>query len=58
MKKITIYSKDNCAYCVLAKNLLNSLDLAYDEIDITSTPGLIMELVKKSGMRTLPQIFV
>ncbi|MBC7504018.1 glutaredoxin family protein [Candidatus Gracilibacteria bacterium] len=58
MNQITLYTKNNCPFCILAKNLLNSLDLTYDEIDITSTPGLIMDLVKKSGMRTVPQIFV
>ena len=58
MQKITLYSKDNCPYCVLAKNLLTSIGATFDEIDITATPGLIMELVKKSGMRTLPQIFL
>ena len=58
MYKITLYSKDNCPYCVLAKNLLTSLGAEYEEIDITATPGLIMDLVKRSGMRTVPQIFV
>lgn len=58
MKTFTIYSKDNCPYCVLAKNLLTSLGAEYEEIDITTTPGLIMDLVKRSGMRTVPQIYV
>ena len=58
MKKLTIYSKDYCPYCIKTKNLLTSLDLEYEEIDITKTPEIIMELVKKSGMRTVPQIFV
>lgn len=57
MKIITLYSKDNCPYCVLAKNLLTSLGVEFEEIDITQTPGLIMDLVKKSWMRTVPQIF-
>ena len=55
---ITIYTKDYCPYCIKAKNLLTSLGAAYEEIDITGTPEIIMELAKKSGMRTLPQIFV
>lgn len=58
MQKITLYSKDNCSYCILAKNLLTSIGATYEEIDITATPGLIMELVKKSWMRTVPQIFI
>jgi glutaredoxin 3 len=55
---ITIYTKDYCPYCVKAKNLLSSLGATYEEVDITSTPEVIMELAKKSGMRTVPQIFV
>lgn len=55
---ITIYTKDYCPYCIKAKNLLSSLGAIYEEIDITGTPEVIMELAKKSGMRTLPQIFV
>jgi glutaredoxin 3 len=42
----------------MAKNLLNSLNIEYEEVDITKSPEIIMELVKKSGMRTVPQIFI
>lgn len=55
---ITIYTKDYCPYCIKAKNLLDSLGASYEEIDITSTPEIIMELAKKSWMRTVPQIFM
>ncbi len=55
---LTLYTKDYCPYCIKAKNLLDSLGATYEEIDITSTPEIIVELSKKSGMRTLPQIFL
>ena len=55
---LTIYTKDYCPYCIKAKNLLDSLGATYEEIDITSTPELIIDLAKKSGMRTVPQIFL
>ena len=55
---ITIYTKDYCPYCVKAKSLLSSLGANYEEVDITNSPDTIMELVKKAGMRTVPQIFV
>lgn len=55
---LTIYSKDYCPYCVKAKNLLSSLGISFEEIDITKSPEIIVDLVKKSGMRTVPQIFV
>lgn len=55
---ITLYTKDYCPYCVRAKHLLDTLGAEYEEIDISATPEVIMELAKKSGMRTVPQIFV
>ncbi len=58
MQKLILYSKDYCPYCTMAKNLLNSIGATFEEIDITASPEIIMELVKKSGMRTVPQIFV
>jgi glutaredoxin 3 len=58
MKEVTIYSKDYCPYCVMVKNLLTSLDIKYEEIDITETPEVIIDLMKISGMRTVPQVFV
>jgi glutaredoxin 3 len=55
---LTLYTKDYCPYCTKAKNLLDSIGATYEEIDITSTPEMIIELAKKSGMRTVPQIFL
>lgn len=58
MKKITIYTKDYCPYCDQAKRLLKELGATFREIDITYTPEMMEELVKRSGMMTVPQIFV
>ncbi len=58
MKKITVYTKDYCPYCDTAKRLLKEIGATFEEIDITSTPEMMEELVKKSGLMTVPQIFV
>lgn len=55
---ITVYTKDYCPYCIQAKNLLDSIGAAYQEVDITHDHDTLIEIVKKSGMRTVPQIFV
>lgn len=55
---ITLYTKDYCPYCVKAKNLLSSLGATYEEIDITHDIDTLISIAKKSGMRTVPQIFV
>ena len=58
MKKIIIYSKDYCPYCIKAKNLLTSIGATYEEIDITNDQETLMKIVEKSHMRTVPQIFL
>lgn len=58
MKKITLYTKDYCPYCVKAKNLLTSIGATYEEIDVTHDQETLMKIVEKSHMRTVPQIFV
>lgn len=55
---VKIYTKDYCPYCKQAKALLDSLSIPYEEHDVTDTPEVIEELSKKSGFRTVPQIFV
>lgn len=55
---ITIFTKDYCPYCILAKELLWALGYQYNEVDLSDDHEKLMELVQISAMRTLPQIFV
>jgi glutaredoxin 3 len=55
---LILYTKDYCPYCVLAKNLLNSIGATYEEVDVTDNQELLMEIAAKSRIRTVPQIFV
>ena len=58
MKKITVYSGPLCAFCDAAKRLLGRNNLDYKEIDISTDPSLMDEMIKKAnGKRTIPQIF-
>ena len=58
MKKITIYTGPVCNYCDAAKRLLQRNSLQFSEIDISSGPEVLNEMIKKSnGKRTIPQIF-
>ena len=58
MKKITVYSGPLCAFCDAAKRLLVRNNLDYKEIDISTDPSLMSEMIKKAdGKRTIPQIF-
>ncbi len=58
MNKITIYTGPICNYCDAAKRLLQRNSLQFSEIDISSGPEVLNEMIKKSnGKRTIPQIF-
>lgn len=58
-KKIIIYTKSYCPYCVKAKQLLKNKNVNAIEIDITNNQSLIEEmLLKSSGRKTVPQIFI
>ena len=58
MKKITVYSGPLCAFCDAAKRLLGRNNLDVKEIDISTDPSLMDEMIKKAdGKRTIPQIF-
>ena len=58
MKNITVYSGPLCAFCDAAKRLLRRNNLEYKEIDISTDPNLMGEMINKAGgKRTIPQIF-
>ena len=59
MMRATVWSKDQCPYCVMAKDLLRAQGMEYEERNIsqgTWTREQLMEAVP--GARTLPQIFI
>ncbi|MBC7397363.1 MAG: glutathione S-transferase N-terminal domain-containing protein [Bdellovibrionales bacterium] len=58
MKKITVYSMLNCPYCVKAKNLLTQRGVNFETIMIDDwVDSKWDDFAKKSGMKTLPQIY-
>ena len=58
MKSISMYSGPLCNFCDAAKRLLIRNNLEFKEIDISSGPDLMDEMINKSnGKRTIPQIF-
>lgn len=58
MAKVVIYSKGNCPYCRLAKELLTQRNVAYEEIHIDNDADKQAEMIRLSGRRTVPQIFI
>jgi len=53
-----MYVKDYCPYCTRAKNLLKKKGVEFQEIDISNDDDLQEFVIKESGRRTVPQIFI
>ena len=53
---LTIYSKNNCGYCVQAKSLLKNNDVPFEEINIEEDADQ-MQFILSEGHRTMPQIY-
>jgi glutaredoxin 3 len=59
MAPITMYSTAICPYCVRAERLLRAKgveDIAKVRVDLE--PALRLEMVEKTGRRTVPQIYI
>jgi glutaredoxin 3 len=54
---VTVYSKNSCAFCVRAKQYLESKNIEYEEINIEHDPEA-REWILEQGHRTVPQIYI
>jgi glutaredoxin 3 len=53
-----MYSKSWCPYCDRARALLTRKGVQFEEIDIEMHPERREEMIRRSGRRTVPQIFI
>ena len=53
---LTVYSKNNCPFCIKAKYLLETKGIAFEEVKIDETPEA-RDFVVAAGHRTVPQIY-
>ena len=58
MNRIEVYSTNQCPWCVRAKSLLQAEGLNYEEIDVSANQERLLEMMERSGRRTVPQIFI
>jgi GrxC family glutaredoxin len=58
MPHIEVYSTPNCPFCISAKTLLKRKNLSFKEIDVSDDVESLQKMVKLSGLRTVPQIFI
>lgn len=53
---LTVYSKNNCPFCIQAKSLLTAKSIAFQEIKIDEDAAA-KDFVVSQGHRTVPQIY-
>ena len=58
MAKVEMYSTPVCPYCVRAKALLDKKGVAYTDVNVMMNGAKRKEMEKRSGARTVPQIFI
>lgn len=53
-----MYSTRFCPYCIRARQLLKHKGVAFQDLDVGAEPALRLEMMEKSGRRTVPQIWI
>ncbi len=55
---ITLYTKQFCPYCVMAKRLLEAKGARFHEIRVDLDAAQLHTMITRSGRRTVPQIWI
>jgi glutaredoxin 3 len=59
MARITMYSTGVCPFCQMAERLLKAKGVAeIDKIRVDLEPQRRVEMMEKTGRRTVPQIYI
>jgi glutaredoxin 3 len=53
-----VYTTEPCPYCARVKGLLRSRGLEYTEVNLSKDADGRVELARKTGMMTFPQVLV
>ncbi len=57
-KKITVYTRTTCAYCVQVKKLLDMKGQQYSVVNLDEDIKAEQNVIAKSGARTVPVVTV
>jgi len=58
MNKITVYTTEPCSFCSRVKGLLAAHGLQFSEVNLTKDPAGRVELARRTGMMSFPQVLV
>jgi glutaredoxin 3 len=56
--EVKVYTTTTCPYCIRAKAVLAKRGIAFEEINVSNDLALRDWLVKATGQKTVPQIFI
>ena len=58
MSSVTVYTTEHCSLCTSAKALLAQRGIDYEEVNLARDADGRVELSKRTGMITFPQIVI
>lgn len=57
-KKVTIYTRTTCAYCVQVKRYLDIKKQPYEVVNLDDDPLMESFVIARSGARTVPVVMI
>lgn len=58
MKKVTVYSQNSCASCVMVKKWLTMKKVEYSEVNLDEQPEQREKVTQMSGASTVPVVVI
>jgi glutaredoxin 3 len=55
---IIVFTTDPCSFCTRVKTLLEARGIEYEEINLSKDPEGRMELARRTGMLSFPQVLI
>jgi len=55
---ITVYTTEPCSFCTRVKDILKAYGAQFTEVNLAKDADGRMELVRRTGMMTFPQVLV
>jgi len=56
--QVLLYTTPSCGYCMAAKALLREKGVSFREIDVSHDDAGRDDMMRRTGQRTVPQIFI
>ena len=58
MPPVVLYGTRFCSFCLAARRLLDEKGITFEDISVDTDLDLRIDIMEKSGQRTVPQIWV